>query len=153
LQTQISQRKTHGGKAFRSRKISLQEQISSASKTLELLQYAKTVFPRNTSHSSTPTDHQLVSQSNPRLNQIGHPNTSTVQILQSINQSLLLQTQSLQEQCLRTNEVHQMIHQTKPASRFARWISIPLHRFFCLILSHLYKLAEKIGLIRANHQG
>src|SRR5690242_997210 len=40
----LSERNTHGGKAFRSRHISLQDQISSASKRIELLQLAKTLL-------------------------------------------------------------------------------------------------------------
>jgi len=38
--------------------------------------------------------------------------------------------------------------------RFVLWISTPIRRIFRFVLSNLYKLAQKIGLIRGNtHQG
>ncbi|MGD2169620.1 MAG: hypothetical protein PVI40_05225 [Chlamydiota bacterium] len=53
LTAQLPQRKTHGGKAFRAKKISLQQQISLASDRLNLLQTAKATIPKAQSTTLT----------------------------------------------------------------------------------------------------
>lgn len=45
LNNGLSQRKTHGGKGFRAKRISLQDQISEATARLNLLQTAKIAIP------------------------------------------------------------------------------------------------------------